>query len=107
MKVPAGFKATRLYTVPKDQGSWVSLANETKGRLVACNQYGKLYRITPTSAGVHVVELAVSVGNAQGLLHAFGGLYVMGKNIVRGGRGGAAARRRGPGAGGHPPAPDG
>lgn len=85
VKVPEGFRATRLYSVPKAQGSWVSLANVDKGRLVACNQYGKLFRITlPKKTGGELVveELKTDVGEAQGLLYAFGSLYVMGKQTI-------------------------
>ena len=42
------FKVELLYSVPKDeQGSWVSLTSDDKGRLIASDQYGGLYRITP------------------------------------------------------------
>jgi hypothetical protein len=44
--VPAGFKVEQLYTVPKEtQGSWVALTSDPKGRLIACDQYGHLYRM--------------------------------------------------------------
>src|SRR5438034_11187902 len=43
-----GFRVELLYTVPREeQGSWVSLAVDPKGRLIASGQYGKLYRVTP------------------------------------------------------------
>lgn len=82
IKVPAGFQAEMVYAVPKQQGSWVSLTTADRGRLIACNQYGKLYRIKlPDSDGAapQVEELKVKVGRAQGLLYAFDSLYVMGK----------------------------
>ena len=42
-----GFKAERLYTVPKgEQGSWVSMTVDPKGRLITGDQYGGLYRVT-------------------------------------------------------------
>ena len=90
VRVPAGFQATRVYTVPKNQGSWVSLTNANKGRLIACNQRGRLYRITPglepkardpeakpRDPETKVEELKTDVGNAQGLLYAFDSLYVI------------------------------
>jgi putative heme-binding domain-containing protein len=50
--VAPGFKVELLYTVPKDeQGSWVSLAVDPKGRLIAADQYGSLYRIVPAPVG--------------------------------------------------------
>ncbi|MSU24292.1 MAG: c-type cytochrome [Opitutus sp.] len=61
-----GFKVELLYTVPKEeQGSWVSLAVDPKGRLTAADQYGALYRITlppiGTSTGTKVEKLAITL----------------------------------------------
>ncbi len=47
-----GFKVELLYSVPgQDQGSWVNLCTDDKGRLLVSDQYGGLYRITPPPAG--------------------------------------------------------
>src|SRR5689334_16566151 len=47
LNVAPGFKVELLYTVPKeDQGSWVALTTDPKGRLIASDQYGGLYRLT-------------------------------------------------------------
>ena len=73
--VPADFKTSLVYAVPRNQGSWVSLTNADKGRLIACNQRGRLYRIT-FGAETKIEELKIDVGNAQGLLYAFDSLYV-------------------------------
>jgi len=72
-----GFKAELLYTVPKgEQGSWVSLAVDPKGRLIAGDQEGSLYRITlKAGAEPDVRELQTKVKQAQGLLFANGALY--------------------------------
>lgn len=80
--VPAGFSVEQLYVVPKDeQGSWVALTTDDKGRLIACDQYGHLYRMTLPPVGTTEVlkpeKLATDLGKAHGLLHAFGALYVM------------------------------
>lgn len=72
-----GFKAEVLYTVPKEEGSWVSMTFDPKGRILVSPQSGKLLRLTPGES-VRVERLAVAVGDAQGLLHAFGSLYVTG-----------------------------
>ena len=82
MQVAPGFKIELLYSVPKDeQGSWVSLTVDPKGRLIAGDQYGGLYRVTAppigTSTGTQVERLNVKVGGAHGLLYAFDSLYVM------------------------------
>jgi len=66
IQVPAGFKVDLIYTVPKDiQGSWVGLAFDHKGRLLAADQYGGLYRMTlppaGSAAGAQVEKLAVTL----------------------------------------------
>src|SRR3954470_13227365 len=52
IKVAPGFKVELLYTVPKaEQGSWVSLTIDPKGRLISADQYGGLYRLTLPAIG--------------------------------------------------------
>ena len=80
--VPPGFKVELLYTVPQDQqGSWVSMTVDRKGRLICGDQYGGLYRLTPPaigSSGQALVEpLDAEIGGAHGLLYAHDSLYVM------------------------------
>ena len=60
------FKVELLYAVPNDdQGSWVCVTVDPKGRLIAGDQYGGLYRITPapigSSAETKVEKLAVKL----------------------------------------------
>lgn len=82
--VPEGFQVQHLYN-PSDsnlnQGSWVSMCLDGKGRIIASDQYGKLYRLTPPpiedlTSAAKVEEIPVEVGYAQGLLWAFNSLYV-------------------------------
>lgn len=80
IRVADGFKAELLYSVPEDQGSWVSLTTDPKGRLITSDQYGKLYRITPPAVSgkaIQVEAIEVELGMAQGLCWAFNSLYVM------------------------------
>ena len=80
-----GFKAELIYTVPKDQeGSWVSMTTDPKGRIIAGDQYGSIYRLQPPAVGgtidpaATVVEkLGTTIGGAHGLLWAFDSLYVI------------------------------
>ena len=52
VRVAKGFKLDLIYTVPrKTQGSWVALCVDPKGRLIAADQNGKLYRLTPPPPG--------------------------------------------------------
>ncbi len=88
IKAADGFRVELLYSVPKDeQGSWVNLCVDPKGRLIVSDQYGSLYRVTlpavpknadsPTPGKVAVEKIPVNIGEAQGLLWAFDSLYVM------------------------------
>ena len=77
-----GFRVERLYSVPKaTQGSWVSMTADDRGRLIVCDQYGSLYRVTPPPVGqqgdVNIEKIDVQIGEAQGLLYAFKSLYVV------------------------------
>jgi putative heme-binding domain-containing protein len=89
LKVLKGFKAELLYSVPKDtQGSWVNLCVDPKGRLIASDQNGPLYRITPPPVGgktedTKVEKLDLPLGGAHGLLWAFDSLYVMVNETVK------------------------
>ena len=89
IKLLPGFRAELLYSVPRDQGSWVSLAFDNKGRLITSHERGALYRVTLPRDGqplsveklepptVRVNGVEVDIGAAQGLLYAFDSLYVM------------------------------
>jgi putative heme-binding domain-containing protein len=77
-----GFELQQLYVVPKEeQGSWVALAVDPKGRLLACDQYGKLYRLTAPEIGKEgaavLTKLNVEIEGAHGLIYAFDSLYFM------------------------------
>ena len=94
LKLPEGFHAERLYgPSEKGEGSWVSMTFDNKGRIIASDQYGSLYRLIVPKIGdtitkVKIEELKittdsastknpVTMGHAHGLLWAFNSLYVM------------------------------
>ena len=79
LKLPEGFRAELLYSVPKrTQGSWVAMCFDDRGRILASDQYGPLYRVTLANGAVSgVEELAGLPGRAHGLLYAFDALYVV------------------------------
>ena len=80
IKLAKDFQAELLYSVPDEQGSWVCLTTDPKGRLITSDQYGKLYRITPpaiSGKAIQIETIDVDLGMAQGLLWAFDSLYVM------------------------------
>jgi putative heme-binding domain-containing protein len=78
-----GFQVERLFTVPRDElGSWVCIAFDNKGRLIASDEGRKgLCRITLPPLGssqeVKVERLDAKVSGGQGLQWAFDSLYVM------------------------------
>ena len=81
MKIAKDFRVELLYTVPKDQeGSWVCMCLDTKGRMIVCDQHGGLYRLTlpplDKTAPPTIEKIDVDIGEAQGLLWAFDSLYV-------------------------------
>jgi len=95
LKVQPGFQVEHLYSPSeKGMGSWVAMTFDPKGRLIASDQYGSLYRLELAPVGVDSVikieelrigkidpadtsKAKVQMGYAQGLLYAFNSLYVM------------------------------
>ncbi len=79
---PKGFNVELLYSVPGgEQGSWVNLCNDDKGRIYASDQYGGLYRFTPPASGEQlkasdVQKLPLEIRAVNGMLFAFDALYV-------------------------------
>jgi putative heme-binding domain-containing protein len=92
LKLQPGFKAEHLYSPSEsNQGSWVSMTFDDKGRMIASDQYGGLFRLkipaigsgstTPTIEKLVISkDTSVGMGYAQGLLYAFNSLYVMVNN---------------------------
>lgn len=93
LNIKEGFAVELLYSVPKeDQGSWVSICSDPKGRLIVSDQYGSLYRMTPPAAGqvlepTAIEKIDLPVGQAHGLLYAFDSLYCIVANEAFEGRG--------------------
>ena len=94
LKLQPGFKAEHLYSPSdEDEGSWVAMTFDNKGRLITSDQYGALYRLELAPIGsdnlkprieqlnIQSEEQAsdslLQMGYAQGLLYAFNSLYVM------------------------------
>ena len=92
----SGFQVELLYNVPKETlGSWVCIAFDDRGRLLASDQGGLgICRITPPPIGgkqpTKVEKLDINITSAQGMLHAFGNLYLS----VNGGPGSGLYRAR-------------
>ena len=82
VQVPNGFKIERLRSAQPEEGSWVSMTVDAKGRLILSPQGGEpMERITLDAAGqvakVETIDLPVS--GAMGLLYAYDSLYVNGQ----------------------------
>jgi putative heme-binding domain-containing protein len=82
IKVAKDFKVELLYSVPfREQGSWVNLCVDGKGRILASDQYGVLYRFAAPPAGqpldpASIQKVPAAIKAANGLLWAFDSLYV-------------------------------
>ncbi|MBB5032570.1 family 16 glycoside hydrolase [Prosthecobacter vanneervenii] len=82
IKTLPDFKVELLYSVPGgEQGSWVNLCADDKGRIYASDQYGCLYRFNPPAAGqplkaADVQKVAAEIRGVNGMLFAFGALYI-------------------------------
>jgi putative heme-binding domain-containing protein len=88
--VPEGFIIEHIYSPSdNDQGSWVAMTFDDKGRMITSDQYGGLYRLEIPAIGSGSVKPKIekltvgadsTIGYAQGLLYAFNSLYVMVNN---------------------------
>jgi len=82
IKTLPDFKVELLYSVPGgDQGSWVNLCTDDKGRIYASDQYGGLYRFSAPAAGqplkpADIQKVPAEIRAVNGMLFAFGALYV-------------------------------
>ena len=81
--IPEGFKIEKLYSPgAHEQGSWVSITKDDKGRLYASDQFGTIYRVTLPSTennldSVVVKKIDIKLGMAQGLLWHKNTLYAL------------------------------
>lgn len=77
-----GFQVELLYSVPGlEQGSWVNLCADDKGRILVSDQFGGMYRVTPPPAGetidkADIEKVPAEIRAVNGMTWAFGALYV-------------------------------
>ena len=82
IKVLKDFKVELLHSVPiSEQGSWVNLCTDGKGRIIASDQYGGLFRFAPPAPGqpldpATIEKIPAAIRAANGLLWFNNGLYV-------------------------------
>ena len=82
IRVAKGFQVELLYSVPGgEQGSWINLCSDDKGRIYASDQYGGLLRFTPPAPGQSldaskVEKVPAEIRAVNGMAFAYGALYV-------------------------------
>ncbi|MBK8093423.1 MAG: c-type cytochrome [Verrucomicrobiaceae bacterium] len=82
IKTLPDFKVELIYSVPGgEQGSWVNLTTDDKGRIYVSDQYGMLYRFKSPAAGQtlsqgDIEKVPADIRGVNGMLFAFGALYV-------------------------------
>lgn len=81
ISVAPGFKVDLIKTPTDDEGSWVAVCKDAKGRLIISPQDGqKLLRVTVGASGAveKTERIDLKVSSAMGLLYAYDSLYVSG-----------------------------
>ena len=76
-----GFKVELVRSAAADEGSWVALAFDPRGRIVVAREDRGLLRFTPRSDGpVRVESINTNLLECRGLLFAHGALYANANN---------------------------
>src|SRR5258705_4207217 len=76
-----GFKVELVRSAQADEGSWVALAFDPRGRIIIAREDRGLLRLTPSSNGpVRVETINTNLLECRGLLFAHGALYVNANN---------------------------
>ena len=81
IKTLKDFKVELLHSVPiGEQGSWVNLCTDGKGRIIASDQYGGLFRFAPPAPGqprdpAKIEKVPAAIRAVNGLLWFNNGLY--------------------------------
>jgi putative heme-binding domain-containing protein len=81
IEVHDGFAVERVYSVPREFGSWVAMCFDDRGRIYASDQGQRLFRITPPAVGspgeCRVEVVSDQWGYSQGMTFLQGALYVV------------------------------
>jgi putative heme-binding domain-containing protein len=93
--MPPGFEVRKIYQVAADQGSWVSMTVDDRGRLICSDQYGGIYSVEVGSGGAvgRVSRLDIPLTGSQGVLWFEGSLYVSINHSKKGEQGVYRVRR--------------
>jgi putative heme-binding domain-containing protein len=78
---PPGFKVELVRSAAADEGSWVALAFDPRGRIVIAREDRGLLRLTPGNNGpIRVEAINTNLLECRGLLFAHGALYANANN---------------------------
>jgi glucose/arabinose dehydrogenase len=76
LTVPDGFVAEKIYEVPnKEQGSWISLAADHRGRIYAGSERHGIYRFTVPQPGGTVTDAQPILKDREGKLNGVQAVY--------------------------------
>ncbi|MEM9886418.1 MAG: PA14 domain-containing protein [Bacteroidota bacterium] len=73
-----------VQSIQEGEGEWLSIAKDPQGRLLVSPRRGNLLRFTlpkDSTQNLKIDTLDIGVNDCQGLLYAYGQLYMMGQNI--------------------------
>ncbi|HYF36225.1 MAG TPA: hypothetical protein VD994_13105 [Prosthecobacter sp.] len=76
--LPPGFKAELIRSSQGEEGSWVAMAFDPKGRITLAREKRGLLRLTPGRGDVEVIEDTLQ--ECRGLLYAHGALFAHANN---------------------------
>lgn len=78
IRLPEGFEIELLYSVPRDdQGSWVAMCQDDKGRLIVSDEHGGIYRFPIPALGEKVdpesvEQITYAIAGAKARKHTEG-----------------------------------
>ena len=78
IRLPEGFEIELLYSVPRDdQGSWVAMCQDDKGRLIVSDEHGGIYRFPIPKLGekvdpASIEQITYSIVGAKARKHTKG-----------------------------------
>ncbi len=78
MNAPAGFRVERMRSAMGEEGSWVAMAFDPKGRITLAREKRGLLRFDPGTGAVEVIEDTLL--ECRGLLYADGALFANANN---------------------------
>ncbi len=81
VSAPPGFTVEIVHEASADEGSWICMTRDDRGRILVSRENKPPLRLTPGASGRGFTgePLDLPVKHAEGILHAHGSLYLNGK----------------------------